>query len=100
MSGHTPGPWQVVVEDQTGIGRSHAVYICDASGWPEGQLARVNVQDGLGEREANARLIAAAPDLYGALLNLLSVQDGDAEHRENAEAWAIRALAKARGEQA
>ena len=64
---HTPGPWSVEVDSPSGIGRTHAVYVCSAAGWPEGQLARVNVQDGLGEREANARLIAAAPELLATL---------------------------------
>lgn len=68
MVARTPGPWRVEVDDQSGIGRTHAVYICGEGEWPESQLARVNIMDGFGEREANARLLAAAPTLLEALL--------------------------------
>lgn len=45
------------------------------------------------EREANAHLIAAAPDLYEALSNLQASPDLPQFHEQ-----AIRALKKARGE--
>lgn len=55
---HTPGPWEVIHEIY-----GHPVSVTSA-GWP---LADVdgNTDD---EAEANARLIAAAPDLYKALV--------------------------------
>lgn len=106
----TPGPWSVKVDDQSGIGRTHSVYICTKAGWPEGQLARVNVQDGLGEREANARLIAAAPDLYEAVAAFLAYDAGDDDapdagvrmmlDYDHALTLARAALAKANGETA
>lgn len=60
----TPGPWRVHVEPGSGVSwSSNSVFVCGPGSWPEEQVARVNVQDGLEEREANARLIAAAPDM-------------------------------------
>lgn len=98
MTTHTPGPWFVEVDDQSGIGRTRAVYVCSTTGWPEGQLARVNIQDGLGEREANARLIAAAPDLLAACEALVAKSTdttGDWSREWNA---ALSAIARAKGE--
>lgn len=77
IASFTPGPWSVEIDDQSGIGRTHAVYVCDGKGWPDGQLARVNVQDGFGEREANARLIASVPDLLEALQAVVVVYKRD-----------------------
>jgi hypothetical protein len=74
-AGHTPGPWQVCVDAPSGIGRTRAVYVCNNQDWPEGQLARVNVMDGFGEREANACLIAAAPDLLAELIAAVEIMD-------------------------
>lgn len=67
-AGFTPGPWKVEVERSNYIGGTSSVLICCTDReFPDSQLARVSIMDGLGEREANARLIAAAPDLYEAL---------------------------------
>lgn len=60
---HTPGPWAV---DATKVWKEDGTSAIDAKGWRA--LARVVVQmedeDGLNEEGvANARLIAAAPDL-------------------------------------
>ena len=63
MVTHTAGPWHIHAERERNLYGSQSVYICGEGEWPESQLARVNVMDGLGEREANAALIAAAPDL-------------------------------------
>ena len=56
---HTPGPWEV-----TGSGD-----IVTSNGIV---IAWTNVLGGM-EEEANARLIAAAPDLFDALLTLTTV---------------------------
>lgn len=50
--------------------------------------------------EANAHLIAAAPELYEALANLLAVSEGEGGTRFDAQDIARAALAKARGETA
>lgn len=69
---HTAGPWSVHIEtEQHRMYRGpSAVYICNEAGWPEGQIARVNVQDGLHEREANAYLIASVPELLAAAIRV------------------------------
>jgi len=83
MSKHTPGPW------------SHATDF--------GQVGSIETDDGLviaqaqalvsdpdrSVRNANARLIAAAPDLLEALYNML--EDGDKTDREQALAAIKRA---------
>lgn len=88
----TPGPWRVHVEPDFSIHRTPAVYVCGQEDWPNGQLARINTMDGLGEKEANASLIAAAPDLYEALSDLLASAGPEAEAKAHA------ALAKAGSE--
>jgi hypothetical protein len=59
---HTPGPWQVNSNDP--------LHVCDADGESRGcsPIAFVQVgNDGRWTAKANARLIAAAPDLLVAL---------------------------------
>ena len=110
----TPGPWHVHVEvEQHGLYRgSRSVYVCSSAGWPEGQLARVSVQDDLEEREANAHLIAAATDLdaaAGIAITALSFEQENAISRQDPIAFAqitsaknalIAAQNKARGREA
>ena len=72
MSAHTPGPWRItdrygVLTDQVGIdGRT----VCTV--WPRQQGHRPSGVDTepWPEGEANARLIAAAPDLLESLREL------------------------------
>lgn len=94
MSKHTPGPWLIGKRSPGGYS------LINADGWQS--LARVvTVMEGdnrpFAEGVANARLIAAAPDLLEALKELLD-QD---EHGED-EIWvrnkARAAIAKATGE--
>jgi hypothetical protein len=67
MMGHTPGPWR---NDEYGI-RDRGGYICGLH-WPMRYQAQddrfVTEQE---ERLADARLIAAAPDLLAALRKIL-----------------------------
>lgn len=94
--GHTPGPWGC---DGTEVHAEHLV-ICtayrsrtdDEGNWMSNE-----------EVEANARLIAAAPELLRALRNLLP-WGGDPKHRPP-QGWgmwaeAIEAIAKAEGRSA
>lgn len=88
--GATPTPWQIEIDDQSGIGRTHSVYICDHRGWPDGQLARINVQDGLGERDANALLIVTAVNNHAALKDAITTaaewfEEYAAEHNRKAQ---------------
>ena len=67
MSAHTPGPWGLIVGDAGPIvfsgNRGNMVAQCVRG------ISSI-------ERQANARLIAAAPELLEALTNLLANQDG------------------------
>ena len=64
---HTPGPWYVVGEDCEGRQ-------IIASGNPEDNRATVIAQTFIcDEEQANARLIAAAPDLLEALEQALTM---------------------------
>lgn len=82
---HTPGPWTVLGE---------GIYCAD--NWFFIADVPVNFAEHSGVQEANARLIAAAPELLEALQELLEVQaELDAEI---AERKARAAIAKATGE--
>lgn len=56
----TPGPWRMH-DMEAGV---------IVAGRPGGEVANVN--NGFGDRDANAALIAAAPDLYEALKSAVS----------------------------
>jgi hypothetical protein len=96
----TPGPWPV---DQSGDGKRYII----GKGLVEGpngyEVAEVYADDApYAETRANARLIAAAPDLYEALEAILQTVDAqyasgirwDPAQRDAAR----KALAKANGE--
>lgn len=93
MSKHTPGPWQKIGSKVKSIGMNECL------------IAAVSVQDD--EGQANANLIAAAPDLLASLEEIfeigtvfLSAIEGN-DHLTDFEAWADqarKAIAKARGE--
>ena len=99
MSAHTPGPWSAdrhgnVWEGATAPGptpsaRRDALRIA---------IVEQSV-DRLAEDIANARLIAAAPDLLAALEVLLDVEMPAMRSGEVARVWrqASQAVAKARG---
>lgn len=97
---HTPGPWRV---STIGLMNDGALPVSS----DQGQIARVSAQAdfprGQGhnsecaERDANAHLIAAAPDLYAALDGLLGLLDAGSLYEPQAYA-ARAALAKARGQ--
>lgn len=88
QGGHTPGPW---VED--------GLYICFGEAASGVTLAKVfeATDDGVGDH-ANARLMAAAPDLLEALQGAIQVWEGDGT--TNIGDWlanAHTAIAKATG---
>ena len=94
-SKHTPGPWSVSDETTRDGLRSKLIH-----GMPEGMLAIVRVEhQGRYYGDANARLIAAAPDLLHALLCLKDwVEDHAVKPLEISEMQtAIAAITKAEG---
>ena len=100
MNKHTPGPWIAVrgyayweVEPQRKGGERKPPYqIADTC-----SSDPANPDKGL--QEANARLIAAAPELLEALENLLKVHEGEGGTQYNAADIVRAAIAKARGEE-
>lgn len=74
MSGHTPGPWRFgnASEDQRLVLGEDGGYVCNVQIY---QTPRYMGQLDEPEREANALLIAAAPDLLEALQKLVDCCD-------------------------
>jgi hypothetical protein len=69
MSKHTPAPWEVVRGQIHGPACTNGLgvpILCDLHSWS---------QDAPQEGEANARLIAAAPELLAALNELIEAAD-------------------------
>ncbi len=102
---HTPGPWRddPVRDNDTGDFADSRIEIRDDDG---GYIARAFAHTNHGVLQANARLIAAAPDLLAALEELSDAVGSTAQAtmyhycrrvREAQEA-ARAAIAKARGE--
>jgi hypothetical protein len=87
---HTSGAWYAVKldasPDHAWAIDSELVEIARLSEWPDHQA----------EAEANARLIAAAPELLEALKGLLEVTEENYDNRHEVEA-ALHAIAKAEG---
>jgi hypothetical protein len=84
---HTPGPWFASGTDVKPLG--DRPFIC-WTGTPERDLS---------EAQANARLIAAAPDMLAALEAFVGSRKGDGMGwtLDSLEALAREALAKAKG---
>jgi len=102
MSKHTPGPWAFSSDDKLGDKR---FYIAQADGAPYTPsysdvatlIAETVSLERVATQEANARLIAAAPDLLEALCALvLNIDAGGATLNSLADARV--AIAKATGE--
>jgi len=92
MSKHTPGTW-VVFDDHPD---KACVHIREDNGFDEIAAIyryRGNPRDPL----ADARLIAAAPELLEALENLLKVHEGEGGTQHHAGDIARAAIAKATG---
>ena len=93
MSGFTPAPWSVLVNP---MGVDCVVgddcTICEMPGWD------ADYED---EERANTRLIAAAPDLYEALKELIDMDVAYQRGQKVSDAVdkARAALAKAEGKQ-
>jgi hypothetical protein len=90
MSKHTPGPWEVVPEDRAesrwiiGDEEGGSIASCEPAGpWITSAQA-----------DANARLIAAAPDLLAVLRDMLLW--ADTPQQEASPSWIIGACERAR----
>lgn len=86
---HTPGPWRRVDCYIYGGPPGTGSHVADAS--PFGPMADAGVAD------ANARLIAAAPDLLAALEALMHTTEDDLHYLDVCQR-ARAAIRKARGE--
>lgn len=74
IAAHTPGPWQQI-DDAAHYGKSYAATVWGPAGPGYGLVAdcRRCGDGGELERIANARLIAAAPELLAALKSVLPI---------------------------
>jgi hypothetical protein len=93
---HTPGPWQAFKSSSRGGG-----YVIDTALGVESTNEYVIADRVIGaQADGNARLIAAAPELYEALDALLSLDSPNRQYvyGHPAAQQALAALAKARGE--
>lgn len=72
MGGFTPGPWRKSIASRPGTAYSIAGTVGTA-----GEIAEVKcIPEAWGDHIANARLIAAAPELYNACQLALKVTGG------------------------
>ena len=95
----TPGDWAgkgQTSEDAVFCGTMHR--ICADGAWLAFVPAWKDNPDEASEAEANAHLIAAAPDLYAALERLVDAVSGLSAGVASISADARAALAKARGQ--
>lgn len=69
MSGHTPGPWRISRHASTHVVGADDRGICSAGGYTRNTI---DADVLLAENEANARLIALAPEMYEALASMVT----------------------------
>jgi hypothetical protein len=89
---HTPGEWHVNEFDDL-EGDHHITVVFKENGCPVAHLYENGHQT-----RPNARLIAAAPELYESLDSVLWAIDKQPDHMEDAIRHARAAIAKALGE--
>jgi hypothetical protein len=93
MSEHTPGPWRVAFGNRLEI---HGPK--DEIGWPKSIVYNAGLCTDE-EAQANARLIAAAPELLAACIDALEVEETMAQCPDSELASRLRAaITKAKGE--
>lgn len=86
MDKHTPGPWRANSSWIEGPKMALRVAVVD---WPKRGCAPKSAD----EAEANARLIAAAPDLLKALIGVVAVADRATVEFDRARAAIAKATA-------
>ena len=87
---HTAGPWRV---DTGPKSRGRVISVC--KGFPQKPVAQATGQETVDEREANARLIAAAPELLEALQWALAEIDGRTSYQRPDQKQACNTKARA-----
>jgi hypothetical protein len=95
---HTPGPWEVY-RNNVHAGQIATIHHCLNNDWIE--VWSTTWPDTEETQEANARLIAAAPELLDQLENLVAFLEGNYDHNEVAMQRCDAALVviqKAKGE--
>lgn len=94
----TPPPWRAVRSDPTE--GADVWWLCAGSGNEETELGSIQGGYPRDRCEANARLTAAAPELYEALVTLLPKGWGDDDTMDHMRGvkLARMALARARGD--
>jgi len=106
MTSHTPGPWTLNGEIRRIGGTEHyCADICGTNdgGFWRGSVAYIQTADHLkrgmriDEGKANARLIAAAPDMLEALRQMVVNSEGDGKEYRDCHKKALAAIAKATG---
>ena len=95
---HTPGPWTITVYPPDDDGAEDLCAYIDGNGT---HVSHCMPPDGANKelRDANARLIAVAPELLEAVIELKDVCNRPSAARTRAEAWRKldKAIAKATG---
>ena len=96
---HTPGPWYVGSGTYEGRNIYSAASVTDDEGFTYQPTVASVEDDGIDCWDANARLLAAAPDLLEALIELADCgAEAWGEDRPCVK-WARAAITKATGEQ-
>ena len=94
MNKHTPGPWFAFVDKGQTIIRTSRT----SAAFSPLAVVKGDKRDTLKDHEANAKLMASAPDLLEALRNISDLYDSDEGCRSLPEYIAARAaIAKAIG---
>jgi hypothetical protein len=96
MSKHTPGPWQY--STKITASENHRGFSIRAARWSISDVQPIDVEGE--EGEANARLIAAAPDLLEACRAVSAHYSASLDYQPAFVTLARAALAKATGEDA
>ena len=97
---HTPGPWTVLSNTHHSDDKDPRPYVYSMSGPdPNWCLAKVEVADWLSkeEVEANARLIAAAPELLACCVEFVRKCDAGTARSVKSYAQMTAAILKATG---
>jgi len=79
---HTPGPWQVKLEEKIAHMLEDRAHIIVADGGIFGDTEITRLGPECADRDANARLIAAAPTMKNYLSRLLSVTELNLDEME------------------